>query len=272
MTHHTHSDSRLYTDVTRVTSHVTRVMSHVTRVSIYTRITTLVYIQMWFVVTLVTWLITRVTWLIYVQNAHVHCALIRTCDFDSSHVWHDSFTPITWSIYMVPTRPVCSECVTWLITRGPWLITRGTWLITRGPWLITRGPWLITRVTWLSLFQSAHAHYPFGFICVTWLVTRVTWRVHTRDMTHLYIQSAHAHCSFGLCDRMCAPFVRMVHHSYVRHDSSHVWHDPFTRVTWLIQSAHAPLISLVRFHYKPSPYNFNMTHSHVRYDSFTCVT
>jgi len=125
------------------------------------------------------------------------------------------------------------------------------------------GSWhTFVRVTWLiHMCDMTHSYvWHDSLICVTWLF-------HTCDTTYSYtcartrdvVQTLSR--INGSCHVWMSHVTRevvMSHTNVSINEScqithSHIWHDPFTYVTWLI-------------------YMCDMTHLHVRHDSFTCVT
>jgi len=212
---------------------------------------------------------TCVTWLIhmcdmthlYVWHDSFTCEiwLIHVCDMTHSYVWYDSFTHhashsnLTWLIHMCDM----THSYTWHDT-----FTCETWLIHT---------FYIFHTCELSHWTVLHD----SVICMTWLI-------HTCGMTHSYMAHSYGwHFSYVWNDSLnCMTWLSDVFdmtHWTVWHDSvmyliwlpqalewrdeKHIlcrsilllWHDTFTRVTWLI-----PLC--------------DMTYSYVWHDLFTCVT
>ena len=96
------------------------------------------------------------------------------CDMTRSHVWHDSFTYVTWLIHMCDMTRF--SCVTWLIHMCDMTHSH-----------VWHDSFLMSDMT--------HSHmWHDSFTCVTWLVsyewhdsfTCVTWLIHIFDMTRSY--------------------------------------------------------------------------------------
>ena len=122
--------------------------------------------------------------------------LIHMCDMTHSHVWHDSFTCVTWLIH------ICDICVRHTATHCNTLQHTATHCNTlqhtatsRFEWVaaFTDLPWLIHE--WgMCVMTNSHMRIA-AFICVTWLIRKrdvsecclracVTWLIHACNTMH----------------------------------------------------------------------------------------
>jgi len=147
------------------------------------------------------------------------------------HVWHDSFTCVTWLIYMCDMTHLhvwhdSFTCVIWLI--------------------------YMCDMTHLHVWHDSF--------------TRVPWLIYMCDITHLYAwhdssivlhtcDMTHSHTNTRV---KCAATALLSALSWVM-THSHVWHDSSTCVTWLIYMCFAHVTWLI--------YICDMTHLHAWHDS-----
>ena len=179
--------------------------------------------------------------------------LIHLRGMARSCAWHDSFTCVTWLIYMCGglrgvtaasrAEPSCVWHDSFTRVAKPYLYAwhdvfiRVTWLI----YMCDMTHLHVWRSLWCSCRFSRRA-----FICVTWLIQtcdtlflcawhalfiRVTRLIYMSDMTHSYMQrSSWCSCHFSRWDFICVTrLVRMC-------DTPHLyaWHDLFIYVPLLI--------------------------------------
>jgi len=172
--------------------------------------------------------------------------LSHMSDMTHSHVWHDSFICVPWLVHtwhMTHSHViVCArDIVGHHLSPNPFICV---------PWLVHT--WDMTHLHVPACARDIVRHHQSNdfFICVPWLV-------HIWDMTQLREPACardaiHHHCSF-ICVRGVS-FIRgtwLIYMCLRAHETlcaiithSHVWHDSFICVPWLVQT-------------------WDMTHSHV---------
>jgi len=139
-----------------------------------------------------------VIWLIYVQEKGKPSRAVTTigwCVMTYSHLWHYSFTCVTWLIYM------CD--VTWLY------MWHDSWIC-------------LTRLVYLCDMTHSRVWHD-SFTCVTWLIL-------VCDMTHLCARGGQAFKSLGCNMLMC--HVSFTSSRVCDMTHSRVWHDSFTCTRW----------------------------------------
>jgi len=158
------------------------------------------------------------------------------CDMTYSYVWHDLFICVTWLIHM------CDMTYSYV-----WhdLFISVTWLIYLC--MTTHSSRVTILMRMCDMTHSCVWHD--SFMCMTWLIHVCDLCISSRHIHHVWQYSQYS-CT---CEIWHAHMFGMTH--------SHVWHDLFTCVTWLIS-----MCDMTHSHV------WHMTHSYVWYDSVIRVT
>ena len=178
------------------------------------------------------------------------------CGMTHLHVWHESFTCVTWHIYTCDMN----NSRVW----QDWF-TRATWLIYKCENHFTCNTTHLH--VWHDLFHvsddSFSCHVPRH---MRMSHQNTTWLIRMCDMTHSYLW----HDSFISCVRWLILMWRATKtpqsaQSLKTH--SYVWHDSFICVTWLVHARDIFLLSDMQHDSKKN--DLPMTHSYVWCDSET---
>jgi len=162
--------------------------------------------------------------------------LVHAWDITHIHVWHDSFTCVTWLTHMRDMshayvwRDSC-RCVTWLVHVCD--VTRLCNITLFNKELPHARHDSCTCVTCLTRVRDMTHVYEWrdSFICVTWQV-HVCDVIRLCDITLCNKELLHVRHDWGTCVT-CLTRVRDMTHVMCDMTRSYVWHDSFICVTWL---------------------------------------
>ena len=208
--------------------------------------------------------------------------LFRMCDMTHSQMWHDSSTRLPWHIdmcKMTHCHVLQQGCLLSHMCYNPHMSYNPLTHVLQASHVLPQGC-LLSLITHAHLMQK-HAHVRLdSCTCATcegvlrlcphmWGLTCEAWLLHLCDITHSHLWHVDETCHTHTHKHMWRSPVDESHIPHVwpwlihmcGHDSfiwvamthTHMWHDSFTYVTWLIHMC-------------------DMTHSHMWHDSFTYVT